>query len=222
MNMGAGQEQPAAPIQEQAGQLLKATKEQATGQIVSQKDRVASTLGVLADALHQAGQQVRDKDDATIAGYVDSAADQIEQLATTLREQNLTQLIDTATRFGRRQPGLFLAATFALGFAEIRFMKSGSGQQNGSSENGKTGSGATRGDFWNDQTTGRDSGQYGGSGYGSGSASSGFGRSDDYAMGSGSSQGMPSGSSKSSRGADTMVGSEWSASRDYDAGSEGL
>lgn len=171
---------------------------------------------------------MRDKDDAAIAGYVDSAADQIEHLATTLREQNLSQLVETATRFGRQQPGLFLAATFALGFAGIRFMKSGSGQQNGSPENGRTGSSATRGDasrrgdFWNDQPTSRDSSQYSGSGYGSGSGSSGFGMSDDYAMGSGSSQGMPSGSSKSSRGADTMVGSEWAASRDYDAGSEGL
>jgi len=124
----SGQEQPASlgDVQQQASKLMSTAREQAVGQVASQKAQLASTLGVLAGALQQAGQQVREQEDGPVADYVDAAAGQIAQLSTMLEEQDFPQLLQTVKQIGQRQPGLFLAGAIALGFAGVRFMKSGS------------------------------------------------------------------------------------------------
>jgi hypothetical protein len=95
-----------------------------TGQLTTQKTRVADGLGLLADTVRQVGQQTRQQDTGPLADYVDGAADQLAQLATTLREQDIAQLGETVSGFARRQPALFLAAAVGLGFAGVRFLKS--------------------------------------------------------------------------------------------------
>lgn len=122
-----GQEELSASmtdVQEKAEQLVDTARQQAKGQIGSQKDRLAGSLGIVADALHTAGDQVRDKNDEMMAGYLDSAADRVDELANALRDQDVTGLVRTVERFGREQPGMLLAATFGLGFAAARFLKS--------------------------------------------------------------------------------------------------
>jgi hypothetical protein len=111
-------------VQEQAEHLVDTARQQARGQIGSQKDRLAGSLGIVADALHTAGDQVRDKNDEMMAGYLDSAADRVDEFANALRDQDVTGLARTVERFGREQPGILLAATFGLGFAAARFLKS--------------------------------------------------------------------------------------------------
>jgi hypothetical protein len=140
---------PVAGVQAQAGQIVGAAKEQATGQIAEQKERAASRLETMADALSAAGQHLRDSEEQKIAQYVDTTADQVQRLARALRDQDVTQLMQTATEFGRRQPALFLAATFALGFAATRFLRSSSQSQ---------GSGSGRESSWD---TGSSRGVYG-------------------------------------------------------------
>jgi hypothetical protein len=160
------EEQPVSlgNVQQQASELMSTAREQAVGQVASQKAQLASTLGVLAGALQQAGQQVREQEDGPVADYVDAAAGQIAHLSTMLEEQDFAQLLQTVKQVGQRQPGLFLAGAIALGFAGVRFLKSGSGTSNGSGESrsGEAWTGSTspdeggyQGRYW-DSTIGPD------------------------------------------------------------------
>ena len=88
-----------------------------------------------------------------LATYVDSAADQVERLAGALEERDILQLIDDAGRFARREPGLFLAAAFALGLVGTRFLRS-SAQSEGQSS-WSSGS-------WDRSMPGRGNDRYGG------------------------------------------------------------
>jgi hypothetical protein len=59
-----------------------------------------------------------------------------------LNEQDIGQLIGTVQQFARRQPMLFLAAAFAVGFVGTRFLKSASpsaGGQHGSASSWSSG-----------------------------------------------------------------------------------
>ena len=118
--------------QDQAMKLVDTARQQATSQISTQQQRLAGTLTTVATALHQASREMRNQDEGPIAEYVDTAANQVEQFANMLRDQDLEQLMTTTAQFARRQPALFLGAAFALGFAATRFIKSstpsGSGQ----------------------------------------------------------------------------------------------
>jgi hypothetical protein len=113
-----------AQAQDQAGAVVEQARQQATTQLSTQKERAVSTLGTLASALHEASRQVREQDDATMAGYIDSAASQVDRIVDTLNQQDLGQIIDSTGRFARRQPAVFLAAAIAVGFAGARFLRS--------------------------------------------------------------------------------------------------
>jgi len=119
----------AGEIQDQAGRLVDLAREQMSTRLASQKERAAGGVDTVALVLQQVAQQFRQQDQGTVAEYVDSAANQVEELANTLREQDLSQLVTTVGRYARRQPAPFLAATFALGFLGTRFFKSSTSQQ---------------------------------------------------------------------------------------------
>ena len=179
----------AGQIQEQAGRLVDLARDQVSTRLVAQKDRAAGGADSLALVLQQVAQQFRQQDQGTVAQYVDSAAGQVEQLADTLREQDIDQLVTTVGRYARRQPASFLAATFALGFLGTRFFKSSQPHQETGSQGlygypssaawadrFETGSSATGGYG----STGYGSTGYGSGGYASGTASSSVGGGLDY------------------------------------------
>jgi hypothetical protein len=118
-----GQE-AAGLVQEQVGRLKSLAQDQATAQISSQKARAAGSLGAVADALHDVGRQVDARDEGGIGPYITMAADQLDALSGALRDQNLDELLAAMARLARRQPALFAAAAFGLGFAATRFLRS--------------------------------------------------------------------------------------------------
>jgi hypothetical protein len=134
-------------VQHQAASIIGMANQQASTQLVAQQERAAATLGSVATALHEAGKQLRQQEDAApLAGYVDAAADRVEQLSTMLREQDINQIIDATAQFARRQPVVFLAGAFALGFLGTRFLKSSTpstGRSSGNVSYGDSNSGYT-------------------------------------------------------------------------------
>jgi uncharacterized protein YozE (UPF0346 family) len=110
------------------GGIVDKAKEQATKQLLTQKDRATDGLGSLANTIRQSAQPLRDQQHDAVAQYVDQAADQLERLSATLRERELGELVKDAERFARRQPALFVGATFAAGFIAARFLKSSAEQ----------------------------------------------------------------------------------------------
>jgi hypothetical protein len=211
---GEGIEAGGTPM-EQANKLVGMAREQATTQVASQQDRIAGSLSTLGSALHAASRQMREQDEGQMAGYVEMAASQLDHVSGMLREQDIAQLIDATGQFARRQPALFLAAAFAVGFAGTRFLRSSApspgsqGWQSGSSGYGSSFD---------------DPGRYGSSASGSGyapSGSSGYGASD---LESGSGYGRTMGTDdRSGAGAATgsASGGAWGSQASFDSGAEG-
>src|SRR5829696_10144571 len=200
--------------QDQAMKLVDTARQQATSQISTQQERLAGTLTTVATALHQASREMRNQDEGPIAEYVDTAANQVEQFANMLRDQNLEQLMNTTAQFARRQPALFLGAAFALGFAATRFIKS-STPSGGQISSGDAG-------LWYERPNGYGSSSYG-SGYGYGGAVSDLGYSGSAGqMGGSSSTGASSGmGSSGTMDSGSSMGSAGTGSLDSGMGSSG-
>jgi hypothetical protein len=106
--------------------LVDRVRESATAQLSTQKDRATESLGTIARAVRDTSQPLRTHQQDTIAQYVEQAADQIDRFSARLRDRDVTELIDDAQQFARRQPALFVGAAFAAGVIAARFLKSSS------------------------------------------------------------------------------------------------
>jgi hypothetical protein len=104
--------------------MVDRVRHTAAAQLTTQKTRATEALGSVAAALRQSSQPLRDNNQAMLADYAGKAADQLEQFSTRFRERDLTELMDDAKRFARRQPALFVGAAFAVGVLAARFLKS--------------------------------------------------------------------------------------------------
>ena len=111
-----------------AAGLMSKVRETATSQVSAGKDRAADRLGSVADAVKQAGDQLRGQN-ATIASYVDMAVDQLQHLSTRLREKDPGEFLDDLEQFARQRPGVFVGTAFVLGLGLARFMKSSARQR---------------------------------------------------------------------------------------------
>ncbi len=110
--------------QQSAGQVTEQVKQQATSQLESQKDRAVDSLITVAQALRQTGQHLHEQKQDSIAGYVEQAAERVENLTNHVRAREVPQLLDDTEDLARRKPGLFLGAALALGFFGGRFLMS--------------------------------------------------------------------------------------------------
>src|SRR5215212_889964 len=202
--------------QDQAMKLVDTARQQATSQFGSQQQRVAGTLTTVASALQDASREMRKQDETAIAEYVDTAARQVEQFATMLRDQDLEQLMTTTAQFARRQPALFLGAAFALGFAATRFIKSSTPSSRGQMSSGDSG-------LWYERPDGYGTSSYG-SGYGGGVSDLGYsgtaGSTGQMGGFSGSGSGSGMGSS-GSMGSGSSMGSAGTGSFDSGSSSSG-
>ena len=88
----------------------------AKGQLAEGAERVASAMERTADDLESDG-------DATISGFGHSLAGLMRQLAGGLRERDIEQFASELGSLARRNPGVFLAGSVALGFGVVRFFK---------------------------------------------------------------------------------------------------
>lgn len=113
---------------EQVLNLTQQVREQATGQVMSQKEQVVDTLETVALLLHQAGEHAHQQDKELLATYVDKAAGQVSQWSETLEQQDVTQLTQSVTQFARREPMLFVGGALAAGFLGARFFRASAQQ----------------------------------------------------------------------------------------------
>ena len=92
--------------------------EGAKGQLAEGAERVAAAVERTADALEGDG----DGGDA-VSGFGRSLAGMMRQLAGGLRERDIDQFASELGSLARRNPGVFLAGSVALGFGIARFFK---------------------------------------------------------------------------------------------------
>lgn len=99
-------------------------REGATSQLSSQKERATDGLGSIAQAVRQSTQPFRENNQDAIAQYIERAADQLEQFSARMRDRDISDIVDDVQRFARKQPAIFIGATFAAGVLAARFLKS--------------------------------------------------------------------------------------------------
>lgn len=145
--------------------------------------QVGDTLEQVAQAVRQAGDNLR-SEQPQVAGFADTAAQQVERAATYLRDHDAGEVIGGVQDFARRQPAVVVGAGLALGLLVGRALKSA----NGTSRSRYGASGDWRGSRYGAGSYG--AGAYGAGSYGTSSsyeAAGGYGASDDYTGGAGAS-----------------------------------
>jgi ElaB/YqjD/DUF883 family membrane-anchored ribosome-binding protein len=119
---------------ETAGQAFEKVSEQASSQIVTQKDNLARGLSSVAHGIRTMGESLRSGEEPTpVAGltakYGDSLAQQVEQFSNYLERKDIREFVRDVEVFARRNPAVFIGGAFALGIAASRFLKSGNPNQ---------------------------------------------------------------------------------------------
>jgi hypothetical protein len=130
-----GTQQAVQQTQHAAGQVTETAKEGAFSYADSQKNTAMQSLRSVADALHETGRSLQDKNQAPIAGYANKAADQVQGFAEYLEQSTVQDLIRDTEDFARQHSALFLGGALAIGFAAARFIKASSPRSGTSSEN---------------------------------------------------------------------------------------
>lgn len=102
----------------QAGEKLMDTAER-------QKAAGADFVNGLAESARRAANEFEGQS-PTAAGYIRSAADQVESFSDSLRRRDVGQMLSDVQSFARSQPTAFLGMSFLAGFAAVRFLRSGS------------------------------------------------------------------------------------------------
>lgn len=116
----------AEQAQQKAGQVLDQTRTQVKGQLNTQIDNLAGSLGGVAEALRATGDQMQQKDLGAMGDYATSAAAWVDGCSSYFRDRDVDQVMGEVEGFARREPAIFLGAAFALGFMAVRFLKSSS------------------------------------------------------------------------------------------------
>jgi len=144
-NSGSGMQDAGVRAQQKTGELIdQATdkvgevagkvKEQASSQISNQKEKAADSLGNVAEAIRQTGDQLRQKEQvAPVAQYTDQIAQGVETVSNYLKSKSLSDIVSEVERFARREPALFLGGALTVGLLAGRFLRSSSASSKGSS-----------------------------------------------------------------------------------------
>ena len=108
-------------LADQAKDTVADVTSKAKGMATEQKELIAAQIGGVADAMQRVAIDLETNGGAS-APYARMIADNAEQLSSTIRDNDLDQIMAKAQSFGRDQPVAFLGAAALLGFAASRFL----------------------------------------------------------------------------------------------------
>ena len=112
-------------IQEAASGLIDQAGSTAEVQASRTMTQAGDTLHQIAQAIRDAGKGMR-SEQPQVAGFADTAADQVDRSAQYLRNHDATQVLNAATDFARRQPAVVVGGGLLLGLAVGRFLRTAS------------------------------------------------------------------------------------------------
>ena len=115
-------------LQEAASGIMDQASRTAEAQASTTMTKVGDTVAQVASAIRNAGSNLREQQ-PDIANVVDTAAEQVDGVASYLREHDARDAVDSATRWARQQPAAVIGGGLALGLLLGRFLKSGSAAQ---------------------------------------------------------------------------------------------
>jgi hypothetical protein len=113
----------AAQLGEAARDFAGQAKDKVETAVSERKSIGADYIQSIAQATSQAAAAF-DTDLPLAAEYIRKASEQLEDVAGTVRERDLRELVADVQEFARQQPTLFFGGAMLLGFAALRFLKS--------------------------------------------------------------------------------------------------
>jgi gas vesicle protein len=119
-------------VKSQAGNLTEQAKEVASDAgeklltaVSDQKAAGADYVGNVANIIRRTAYEF-DTDMPQAGHYIRKAAAQIENVSEAMRNKNMSEIVGNVQDFARKQPTAFFGAAVLVGFAAVRFLKSGS------------------------------------------------------------------------------------------------
>lgn len=106
-----------------ASDVLETGKARAQGELEHGKSFVAQQVIDAAHAAKTAAEDLRARNQGTLAQWADMAADGMESAAGRIEGRSVGELFHQVEDFARRQPAIFLAGVALAGFAAARFAK---------------------------------------------------------------------------------------------------
>jgi len=107
-----------------AEDLASRARHAAEEQLNGAKQKVADSIGRVADALRATGDQLHSREAEAVGGYVDQTVERLDAASGYLQSRSLSEMLTDVEGLARRQPALFLAGGFLLGLIGGRFFKS--------------------------------------------------------------------------------------------------
>lgn len=108
----------------EARDAIGSARDELQALLENQKNAAADRVRDVARALRSTGDELRAKDQHTVAAYVASVADRIEHWSGQLHRRHIDMLARDIQQFATRQPLLCIAGAAVIGFAATRFLKS--------------------------------------------------------------------------------------------------
>lgn len=119
---GSGSAESLRRVSDAAGTATDRAKEVLQEKVQAGAETTASSMRAAADTLRRAAEDVSG-DHAWIGSALRKSADGLENATASIAGGNLEQGLNELAAFARRQPAMFLGASFALGFALARVGK---------------------------------------------------------------------------------------------------
>ena len=120
-----------------AGEKLRTTLQE-------QKAAGADYVGNVANIIRRTAYEF-DSDIPQAGHYIRKAAAQLENVSEAMRNRDMSEIVGNVQQFARRQPTAFFGAAVLLGFAAVRFLKSGSANSNAQTRFSSNSGGPTAG-----------------------------------------------------------------------------
>lgn len=118
-------------LRSDAKQLGSKAADRLHSEVDSRKETAVNQAQSVSSAVRQAADGLDDSAPDWLKSAFRQGAQQIQRFADTIEQKDSRQMMTEAKDFARNNPGTFLAACAAVGFAAARVLKAGGEQQSG-------------------------------------------------------------------------------------------
>jgi hypothetical protein len=134
----------AANLKDSAADMASGAGERLVDTVTQQKAAGADYVANVANIIRRTAYEF-DNDIPQAGHYIRKAATQLENVSDAMRNRDMSEIVSNVQEFARKQPTAFFGAAMLLGFAAVRFIKSGSGEASSTRPASNAGGGSTAG-----------------------------------------------------------------------------
>ena len=133
-----GTDSPTGEIKSDAKQLGTKAADRIHSEVDARKDTAVTQVQSVSSAIEKTAGELGDDSPQWLKSALQTGAQQIQRFADSIEQKDSRQLMSDAQTFARDNPGTFLAACAAAGFAAARVFKAGTSQsQSGTQQPGQ-------------------------------------------------------------------------------------